>query len=627
MKARTNPYSFNGYVMEDEKTGMPWKQCEMHREWQIGITEHHRILYLAPREHGKCVCDDQLITLNDGRRIKAVDLPEDFEVVAWTEEKGWHYAKARKWRQSVQKVVKITTDTGREARVSLEHPFWTTKGWVSVGALVKGQEVATSRLRENVLLSWERITKIEYEGEERTWSIEVDGSHTHLVNDFVTHNSSQITVGRTLYEIGKNTDVRIKIVAQSDDMAWAKLGLVQEYIEKNERYHEVFPNVRPALRGEWSKSKLFVERSVFSKDPSIEAKGILSAATGGRVDIIIFDDPVDFRNAIENPAMRPKVKQAFRSVWMNLLPASGGKAIYICTVWHEDDLTHELKREKQWHMKEWNIGENFEPVWPARWGVVQLKSRYIDIGPREFDRGFRNRAMTDKEATFPSRMVDEQVKMIGVSPGDVNKKWPAFTGVDLAIGKKDDAAFNVVFTLRFDVETMTKWVIDIRRGKWTSPETANEILDAWRTHDSQIIEVENNVYQEAIIQWMQANDDYPNGLPLEGFTTGKQKADMLIGLPGMSAEMANDGWKVPMGPTEHHATCGCNFCEFLRELKAHPVGKFSDTIMAGWMASNAARKVSATKVSTEQISGGAKAGQGIADYLKPKGRGRLTGRR
>ena len=63
---------------------------------------------------------------------------------------------------------------------------------------------------------------------------------------------------------------------------------------------EVFPDLRQADFGEFTKHKIVIQRTARHRDASIEALGIGSTATGGRADLIIADDVVDRRNALSS---------------------------------------------------------------------------------------------------------------------------------------------------------------------------------------------------------------------------------------------------------------------------------------------------------------------------------------
>ena len=120
----------------------------------------------------------------------------------------------------------------------------------------------------------------------------------------------QIAVARVLWELGRDPNLRIKLVCQSDEKAKERLASIKEHLERNPKVSEVFPNLRPAEKGSWTKHKIYVKRDAFHVDASVEAKGVLSSASGGRADIVIGDDACDRRNSLAFPKLRTSVKQA-----------------------------------------------------------------------------------------------------------------------------------------------------------------------------------------------------------------------------------------------------------------------------------------------------------------------------
>jgi len=88
---------------------------------------------------------------------------------------------------------------------------------------------------------------------------------------------------------------------------------------------------------------------------------VLQTATGGRADLLIFDDIVDLNNAILNPAMRPKVVEAFHNVWLPRLEP-GGFAIYIATRWHLEDITGVLMTNPQWRFLVQSVSEDMTQI-------------------------------------------------------------------------------------------------------------------------------------------------------------------------------------------------------------------------------------------------------------------------
>ena len=103
-------------------------------------------------------------------------------------------------------------------------------------------------------------------------------------------------LSKVLFLLGKNQNILIKIVTASDDLAVDRLMFIRDTITRNKRLRMVFPNlVKNPTFDDWGKKSITVKRSKYFKDSSVEACGILTAATGGRADYILFDDVVDSR--------------------------------------------------------------------------------------------------------------------------------------------------------------------------------------------------------------------------------------------------------------------------------------------------------------------------------------------
>jgi hypothetical protein len=77
-------------------------------------------------------------------------------------------------------------------------------------------------------------------------------------------------------------------------------------------------------------------------------------------------------------------------------------------------------------------------------------------------------------------------------------------------------------------------------------------------------------------------------LPLQGFTTGRQKADPAIGLPSLEVEFANGMWRIPLlheiGPADSDTD---PWVRLVREFQGHPFHSSDDLVMATWFAREA----------------------------------------
>jgi hypothetical protein len=418
-----------------------------------------------------------------------------------------------------------------------------------------------------------------------------------------------VSIAYVLWRIGNNPNLRIKIVTQSDDMAKDILTAVSNIILNEPRYKEVFPNLTPAKHRYWTKEKIYVERTKIGyRDASVEACGVTTSGAGGRTDVLICDDLNDNRNT-STPGLRKNVKDAFYNVWLNTLEPGTGQMVYIGTIWHRDDLTSELIKNPDYHVLFYAIDQDFTPLWPHMWPTEKLKEVARKRGMYAFNRGFRNLPATDADFTFPPEVikacVDESWRIssiedfaldraLGLKPpneADAPAPMRYYTGVDLAIGKTKEAAFSVIFTLGVS-ELGVKHPVEIKRGRWSSPETARNIIESYERFKPEVVMVETNQYQKALIDWMQELSK----IPLQSYYTTVNKHDEDIGINSLVVEMENLMWRFPS--VSHDGDCQCSWCSWFREMEDHPHGKFSDCVMAMWLCREAYR------ISTKQASSG-----------------------
>lgn len=194
----------------------------------------------------------------------------------------------------------------------------------------------------------------------RVWQLHIEycwrvGRIPAILAPFGHGKTTQLTIGRIAYELGKDVNLRCKIVCQNDDKAMERAMGVSALIS-SPRYRLLFPNVREVPKesrrdrraiARWTQHELFLDRPGFAIDPSVQAAGVLSAGTGGRSDLNFYDDIVDQRNAIDEPALRPKVANNVDNVWQQRLEP-GGRAALIGTPWHMADFTHVILERPAW---------------------------------------------------------------------------------------------------------------------------------------------------------------------------------------------------------------------------------------------------------------------------------------
>lgn len=304
-------------------------------------------------------------------------------------------------------------------------------------------------------------------------------------------------------------------------------------------------------------------------------------------DYIIFDDIVEFKNTIQNPALIPMVKEAFYNNWLNLLEPNGYGWCLVGTIWTQMDLHWELHQKPFKYKKVYRIDLNtLEPIWPEHWPKEKLLERYNSMPLRAFARAFGNVPISREDAVFFKEHIDKCI--VFNHPEKYREKCDfVILGVDLAISQKKSSANTAIFVLGVMSKKEKLVALHIEYGKWSSPETVRAIMKIFDDWKADLIVVENNQYQEALVQWL---EEFNRSLPIKTHYTTASKFDPEIGLPSMSLEFERGKWIIPIGKIPHESDCKCGFCQWINEMIMYPFAERSDILMASYFAREGYRK-------------------------------------
>ena len=111
---------------------------------------------------------------------------------------------------------------------------------------------------------------------------------------------------RILWELGRNPNLRIKIVCASEAIARDRSRFLRSNLEHNERMRSIFPSL--AKSAPWLATSFSVTREANILGPSVAAFGIGAASTGTRADLLVCDDVVDVK-AIWSKAHRDRASE------------------------------------------------------------------------------------------------------------------------------------------------------------------------------------------------------------------------------------------------------------------------------------------------------------------------------
>lgn len=191
--------------------------------------------------------------------------------------------------------------------------------------------------------------------------------------------------------IGVRPETRFKYVSQNDDAAAATTRFVREIV-RSEAFRAVFPRVR-LKPGEDTVTSWSVTAPglVARRDPSVQGAGVFGR-TGGRADVIWFDDICDLRNSVLQPALREQVKEAVANIWLPMLDPSSRHPTRVwrtATPFHTDDQTADWRRvhgQAETLFRRPCIGD--ASPWPEVFTPAVLKARRDEFGPMAYARAY-----------------------------------------------------------------------------------------------------------------------------------------------------------------------------------------------------------------------------------------------
>lgn len=464
----------------------------------------------------------------------------------------------------------------------------------------------------------------------RQWHRLID-MHQRLV--FWAHvdagKTQQVSVGRILWELGRNPNLRTVVITKTSDLAQKIVRSAGQYIEKSDALREVFPDLRPSSDPSlpWTSQKLTVERQVFAKEASVQASGVFGNILGTRIDLLVLDDVIDAENT-RTATPREHLWNWVRATLFGRL-SEEARVVVMGNAWHPEDLLHRLGREPRFKAYRFPVQNAAgELTWPDHWSEDRIAKARLDMGPLEFSRALLCQARDDETARFKREWIERctlrgkglsllhtagdlleevargQYGTFGIQDfdgavteeraadaarrlGDSEREGPIavrfYTGVDLAVQAHAAADLTCIFTIAV-LPNGDRRIMAVESGRWAAPEILKRIVDHHQRYGS-ICVVENNAAQDYLVQMLREH----TAVPVRGFTTGKQKASPEFGVESLAAEFANGKWIIPSGPNGTER--GKELDAWVTELVHYepPPAHTGDRLMACWFAREGAR--------------------------------------
>lgn len=410
--------------------------------------------------------------------------------------------------------------------------------------------------------------------------------------------TQQMALSRTMWELGRNPNLRVCVVSNTAGQASKIVRAISHYITASRELKEVFPHLRRSSdkKAPWTGNSITVERETKAKDASVVGIGVHGAVLGARLDLLIFDDVLDYENT-RTAYMREELRRWVYATLFGRL-VEGARVIVIGTPFHPDDLLHHLEKQPAWTGFRFPVmtGDG-KPTWPERWSKERIESKRAEIGPLEFARQMMCQARADDDARFRRSWMDACLARgegrYMVDAYDPPPGTRTFTGVDLAIGRGQKSDLTALVTVAMhqngDIE-----ILNVQSGKWTAQDIMGRCVSAHYKFRSDVI-VESNQAQDFLIQIIAKENPE---IPIRPFvTTGKKKRDPFFGLEAMGADLAAAKFIIPSGKQrrEIHG----EIAAWIEEMLYYdPLSHAGDRLMASWIAWEACKRSITTQGAT-----------------------------
>lgn len=456
-----------------------------------------------------------------------------------------------------------------------------------------------------------------------------------------------------LDRIGRDINTNVVATSADESVSESQVSLCRQIVAGSQ-YQLAFPHVAldtrvagedDPIRGS-RLDKWFVKGRGQSADPTMEAVAAIPRSEARRVDILYADD-IMTRLVAESSKMRDSLCRAFLETWIEGRLSNHGWAMVFQNCWHSQDLAHKLREDTRFcsawagitadhermFIRLWNPPDTLrlliapeafdaEPVAaqdgatheftfplpndPTLFSPDILKEKERSV-PQLYRRLWRLRALSNKDRMFSSW--DNANKPM-VTAAQLHKTREV--GGKIVFAPEDLHRF--VFSAGWDIAGSTRkgdalsfWSKDANGymspvenylGNFTPEEVVQKVDDAWnRGIKFSRFFIENNATQEKIVQAVRSlalhyRRAYEWEPLIQGYTTGANKVDPELGLPGFDIDLSTGIIVWPAGESQRtdvaHADAWlafeAAFSECPRFLKKNET---PDSVMACWFARRA----------------------------------------
>ena len=368
--------------------------------------------------------------------------------------------------------------------------------------------------------------------------------------------------------LGVRPDTRFKIISQNDETASATSRFIRDII-RSPAYRATFPGVT-LKPGEDTVTAWSVVATNLAprRDPSVQASGVFGR-TGGRADVLWFDDLCDLRNSVLQPALREQVKEAVSNVWVPMLDPSATHPSRVwrsATPFHVDDLTASWRTECELAgtlLRRPCVG--LTSPWPEVFTPELLAKRRSAMGPMGYARAYELVPLSSDLLVFRP----EWAKFYRADELPTNTRTIA--AIDWGYGKKaqerDDPDYSVCIVGEVDFKR-NLYLTDILRVRESFPVFAKQAAALLSRRGASVVLAEANGPQKGIF-------DQFRDMTTQPMLAVERSSDKHLRAAGAQPFVEQGRLFFPMGDGGKVAPA---FQPVMDEMMAFPAGAHDDTV-------------------------------------------------
>lgn len=261
------------------------------------------------------------------------------------------------------------------------------------------------------------------------------------------HAKTQLFVfTQPLLEIKANANIRILLISDVYDKSQERARVLREHITRNLEYQSVPGHVK--IDRKQGDSEFTIERdNYWFKEPTVRSTYAFGPISGGRYDLIIADDLVNWAANSTTPEKRKKLRRWWNDEVLNSATKQG-RIWVIGTRQHHDDLYETIKRDarfstytypavdERWIEKNEAIGITGDDricLWPAMHDYKNLMAKK-EADEDSFARQQQQIAIPETGLVYRRQLVDaafERGRNVSYDPDA-----PQYVGFDPGYGQR-----------------------------------------------------------------------------------------------------------------------------------------------------------------------------------------------